>query len=477
MTMAVELAEPQEADEQRVALEIETARLLSTTTKTRPQSQEITPRWLLQLLPWVQVEGGVYRINRRRRMLGPGRVRVSDQDGRPSVEPGDLRAISILTSASEDLLDEIARLLVVEEHPAGQVLVEEDAGIDKLIVVVHGKVELSRAGAHGNTQQMGLMGGGDHVGEEGLFERTTQTPAIRTLTPCTLLTLERSALEAALDLEPSLRDDFTLGVESRREAQASSNAHGETSIDMRSGHGGQPTLPMTFADYDPEPVEYHLSAVQTLLGMHTRVGDLYSNAHDQLEEQIRLTVESMREREESEILNNPNFGLLHVAAPDMRVPTRTGPPTPDDLDELIARVWKKPGFFVAHPRAIAAFGRECTRRGVPPPTVLMGGTPFLTWRGIPLVPTDKLGVQLSKHGRLVTDILLLRVGEDQGVVGLHPAALKSERTPGVSVVFNGIDTQGIAHYLVSAYFGAAVNSPDALGVLESVEVGNYHDYG
>ena len=111
--MAVELAEPQEASEQRIALEIETARLLSTTTKTRPQSQEITPRWLLQLLPWVQVEGGVYRINRRRRMLGPGRVRVSDQDGRPSVEAGDLRAISILTSASEDLLDEIARLLEI----------------------------------------------------------------------------------------------------------------------------------------------------------------------------------------------------------------------------------------------------------------------------------------------------------------------------------------------------------------------------
>ena len=85
-------------------------------------------------------------------------------------------------------------------------------------------------------------------------------------------------------------------------------------------------------------------------------------------------------------------------------------------------------------------------------------------------------MQLSRHGRLVTDILLLRVGEDQGVVGLHPAALKSERTPGVSVVFNGIDAQGIAHYLVSAYFGAAVHSPDALGVLENVEVGNYHEY-
>jgi hypothetical protein len=304
----------------------------------------------------------------------------------------------------------------------------------------------------------------------------TETPMIRTLTPCTLLTLERAALTEVLEREALLRQDFLEGVRSRREAHAASNAHGETNIDLRSGHAGRPTLPKTFADYDPEPIEYHLSAVQTVLGMHTRVGDLYSNAHDQLEEQIRLTVESMKEREEFEILNNPEFGLLHVAAPEMRVPTRTGPPTPDDLDELIARVWKKPGFFLAHPRAIAAFGRECTRRGVPPSTVMMGGAPFITWRGIPLVPTDKLDVELSRHGRMVSDILLMRVGEDQGVVGLHPAALKSERTPGVSVVFNGIDTQGIAHYLVSAYFGAAVLTPDALGVLEGAEVGNYHDY-
>jgi len=29
-------------------------------------------------------------------------------------------------------------------------------------------------------------------------------------------------------------------------------------------------------------------------------------------------------------------------------------------------VWKQPAFFLTHPEGIAAFGRECTRRGVPP---------------------------------------------------------------------------------------------------------------
>ena len=89
------------------------------------------------------------------------------------------------------------------------------------------------------------------------------------------------------------------------------------------------------------------------------------------------------------------------------IKTRSGPPTPDDFDELITKVWKEPAFFPAHPLAIAAFGRECTRRGVPPATVTLFGSPFITWRGIPLIPSDKLPI--DEAGK--TKILLLRTGE------------------------------------------------------------------
>ncbi len=41
------------------------ARNLTTTTKTVPQMQGISSRWLLKVLPWVQVSGGTYRVNRR----------------------------------------------------------------------------------------------------------------------------------------------------------------------------------------------------------------------------------------------------------------------------------------------------------------------------------------------------------------------------------------------------------------------------
>ena len=179
-------------------------------------------------------------------------------------------------------------------------------------------------------------------------------------------------------------------------------------------------LPEIFVDYEEKPREYTLSAVTTVLDVQTRVSDLYRSPHDQIREQLRLIIEKVKERQEKEMVNNTEYGLLNNAAPASSMKTRTGAPTPDDLDELIARVWKEPAFFLAHPRAIAAFGRECTRRGVPPPTVTLFGSPFLTWRGIPLVPTRQ--ARSVKNGK--TNILLLRTGEKkQGVIGLFQPGL------------------------------------------------------
>ena len=174
----------------------------------------------------------------------------------------------------------------------------------------------------------------------------------------------------------------------------------EESVEVACGTKDEKSLPETYVDYDQKPREYTLCAITTVLDVHTRVSDLYSNPYSQVGEQLRLTIENVKERQESELINNKEYGLLANTAPSMKIKARTGSPTPDDLDELIAKVWKEPTFILAHPRAIAAFGRECTRRGVPPPTVTLFGSPFLTWRGLPLVPSDK--VPLGPNGKSVS---------------------------------------------------------------------------
>jgi hypothetical protein len=239
------------------------------------------------------------------------------------------------------------------------------------------------------------------------------------------------------------------------------------------------TLPETFVDYDEKPREYTLCAISNVLNVQTRVSDLYSNPYDQIKEQLRLTIETVKERQESELINNADYGLLKNVAPSQRVKARKGSPTPDDLDELLSKVWKEPSFFLAHPRAIAAFGRECTLRGVPPPTVTLFGSPFVTWRGVPMFPTEKLNVDgqaKPKSPKGKTNILLLRVGEKkQGVIGLFQPGLPGEQTPGLSVRFMGINNKSLASYLISLYCSAAILTDDAIAALEDVEVGNYHD--
>ena len=254
----------------------------------------------------------------------------------------------------------------------------------------------------------------------------------------------------------------------------------DESIEVICDQKDEHAIPESFVNYEEKPREYTLNSISAVLDVRTKVSDLFSNPFDQIREQLRLTIETVKERQESELINNDGYGLLKNVPAAQRIQTRKGAPTPDDMDELIAKVWKEPSFFLAHPRAIAAFGRECTRRGVPPATVTLFGTPFLTWRGIPIIPCDKLhvdGKARSNSAGGKSNILLLRVGEKkQGVIGLFQPGLPGEQTPGLSVRFMGINRKAIGSYLVSLYCSAAVLTDDAIAALEGVEVGNYHEY-
>ena len=100
------------------------------------------------------------------------------------------------------------------------------------------------------------------------------------------------------------------------------------------------------------------------------------------------------------------------------------------------------------------------------------GSQFITWRGVPLIPSDKVPIDGAK-----TKILLIRTGERrQGVVGLYQPNLPGQQSLGLSVRFMGISHKAIASYLVSLYCSLAVLTEDALAVLDDVEADKYHEY-
>ncbi|MDR2740833.1 MAG: hypothetical protein LBB98_01590, partial [Treponema sp.] len=212
-------------------------------------------------------------------------------------------------------------------------------------------------------------------------------------------------------------------------------AEGDTPLDaLCSQDPKKVEIPQGYVEYVAKPREYELNAISTIINVDTKVADVYSAPFDQAKEQITLAIESLKERQESQIINSDDYGLLKNAAESQRIQTRAGRPMPDDLDELITKVWKDPSFFLAHPRAVAAFERECTRRGVPPVTVNIAGGTFIAWRGIPIIPTDKLFVDGLKNPRAKTgktNILLVRTGEaKRGVIGLFQSGVPGEQSRG-----------------------------------------------
>lgn len=452
-------------DAPRTSLSTAAARTLTTVTKSVPQMAGITPRWLLRRLPWVEVSGGVYRVNQRLSYaVGDGTVAFTQVGAAFRVVPPELGELPILQGFDGgELFETLADRFVQTDHAEGDVIVAEGRPADRVFLLARGRARKTRVGKYDVELELDPLAEGDHFGTRALVVPDARWDfTVRAATACSVLTLSREAFAALVAESPALAAHLaTLAARASRPQ----DKNGQAAIEVAAGERGEPLVPQTFVAYERHPREYELSVAQTILHVHTRVADLYNGPMDQVEQQLRLTVEALRERQEHELINNPEFGLLHNVHHKQRLHTRKGSPTPDDLDELITRR-SKTQLLLAHPRAIAAFGRECNRRGLYPETGVIDGVPVQLWRRIPLLPCWNLPI--SDAG--TTSILALRMGvDDGGVVGLRPASLPDEREPGLNVRFMGINERAALRYLVSTYYSVAALLPDAFGVLENVE--------
>ncbi|MDH6572489.1 CRP-like cAMP-binding protein [Streptomyces sp. SAI-117] len=456
------------AEAQFTSLSTTAARQLATTTKSEPQMQAISSRWLLRMLPWVDVKGGTYRVNRRLQLrVGRGRVQF-EQNGADDIRviPRTLTELPALRGYCDiDVLKEIATRFRIRHIRAGQVLVEAGQPVTEAYLVVHGRFTRFAEGKYGEEEIVGVVTDGDQMGDEAIGRPDPLwLSSVRAETAGTVLVLPWSVVTEFTERVPSLADH--LEAYARRQSLPM-NRKGEADVPVQAGHVGEPTISGGYVDYELSPREYELSLTQTVLRVHTRVADLYNNPMDQTEQQLRLTIEEIRERQEWELVNNREFGLLHNADHSQRISTFTGPPTPDDMDELLA-MRRKTKLFLAHPKAIAAFFRQCNRRGLVPGTASVEGHEIPAWRGVPIFPCNKIPVS----GQHTSSIIALCTGEgDQGAIGLYQTGIPEEYQPGLNVRFMGIDANSIIRYLVTAYYSMAILVPDAVGILENAQIG------
>ncbi|HKS44546.1 MAG TPA: cyclic nucleotide-binding domain-containing protein, partial [Amycolatopsis sp.] len=260
------------------------ARNLATTTKSVPQMQNITSRWLLRVLPWVQAAGGVYRVNRRLTYtVGDGRVSVVNTGETVQVVPPELAELPLLRGFSdEDVLSALAGRFEQVTYQPGDVLVEFGHASDEVVLIAHGKVTKIGPGRYGDQTTLGVLADGDHFGDETLVDpRSIWEYTVKAVTPVTALVLRQQAFDELVARSDGLQEHI---ARFQARQAAPSNDHGEADIDLSSGHTGEPELPGTFVDYELSPREYELGVAQTVLRVHTRVADLYNQPMNQTEQ-------------------------------------------------------------------------------------------------------------------------------------------------------------------------------------------------
>lgn len=450
-------------------------------TFSRIQIPYLSPKYLLKCLPWVNVESGIYRINKLKVGEGEGRKIASGQKkGIGHKEDyyflSDLlKSIPLFSHIPDEPLKDILKGMYEKRVEPERVIVKQNEKGEEFYIITEGTFEVSVEGRKGKKLILKTLSEGDYFGEMALLGNSFRQATITAATRGSLIVLNKETFDKIIG-NSELRKALEKVFEQRKKELALSG-QSDVGVPLLSCPKGKRIVPKGVIECEPDPAELHLNLIQTILSINSEAKDLYGSSYlCGLSERLNVVIETILEKEEWEIINNPNFGLLNSVSPDMTLETKSGPPGPDDLDALLSLVWNRPSFFLAHPKAIEAFRAECSYRGIYPPDMKAFGENFTSWRGLPLIPSDKIPITGEK-GVPTTHMLLIRAGEEeQGVIGLHKKKVETiieTEVPSLSIQALGLNDSSTENYLVTKYFSVAILTENALGALKNIELGAY----
>ena len=237
-----------------LSLSTAAARNLATTTKSQPQMRGITSRWLLRRLPWEEVSGGTYRVNRRLSLaVGRGRVAFV-QSGADDIRivPETLREIPVMRGfADDELLAHLPSLFTPRDFRAGEVIAEAGHPVDEVFILAHGRVERTTIGAYGEPTLLGVLTDGAHIGDEVLLQADPLWGAtVKATTAGTLLAMQVADFARVREANPHLAAHIdAFAAQTSRKV----NSKGEAVVEVAAGHEGEVELAGTYVDYELVP--------------------------------------------------------------------------------------------------------------------------------------------------------------------------------------------------------------------------------
>jgi hypothetical protein len=338
---------------------------------------------------------------------------------------------------------------------------------DEVFLLAHGKVEKIGTGPYGDDAVLGVLADGAYFGDQAMLDpEAIWEYTARAVTACTVLALPRQDVDQVAERSETLREHL---AQLRAIPEQRTNKYGEKEIDLAAGHTGEPDIPHTFVDYDAKPARVRTERRPDRAAHPLARGRPLQPADEPDRAAVAAHGRGVEGAPGARAHQQPRVRAaqqlrVRPAAPAPRRRARPGRPgrTAQQAARHQAAARPPARDLRVRPRAQQARARpgDPRHRRQPHPDLARGAD---------------LPVQQDPGQRpRTTSIIAMRTGEaDQGVIGLQQAGIPDEIEPSLSVRFMGINEQAIIKYLVTAYYSAAVLVPDALGVLENVEIGRW----
>ena len=118
-----------------------------------------------------------------------------------------LRSIPILADIAEEVLEQLADLLMSMSLPAGRVVVNEGDPADTFYILVRGRVAVSHA-RDDEPEVVNVLEDGDYFGEVALLGSGVRSATITTMTSSLFLVLGRDAFQQLLEWSPQVHREL-----------------------------------------------------------------------------------------------------------------------------------------------------------------------------------------------------------------------------------------------------------------------------
>ncbi|WP_316353924.1 cyclic nucleotide-binding domain-containing protein [Candidatus Trichorickettsia mobilis] len=376
--------------------------------------------------------------------------------------------MSLFKPLPEELIKEIIQNVYQKNVKVGDVIVKQGDIAKAFYIVVNGQYNVTNKTIDDKETILNSLTSGDYFGEMALLKEIPRQATITAVTKGSLIVLNKEAFDKIVS-DSQLKKQLEEIVEVRKKELTTIKQPNENLSFVT--EFAEPPHPDNYPNFIENSTENQLDIIQATITLNTKNND--ENYSQQLDEQLETTARKIEDREEWEIINNKKYGLLHNISAAMSCDAKLKSLTPDNFDDLLSLVWNKPSFFLANPKAVAAFAKKCTHNHIALKTVDIHGASFITWRGVPIIPSNNMVVDNSL-GTQSTNILLMRIGEkEKGVVGLYQDNNNLHKISSLTIEpIIDANEDLISKYKITRHFSVFILSLDAIAVLRNVALGS-----